>query len=96
MNHSRMPSSSIRKKVRGLIRTTFSSLSPDDDNHNDSGNNDDELIRDKYGKYITSNGTTITTTTNPCFSGDQTPSTPTSSNSFISECIFKRYANFLV
>ncbi|VDK78206.1 unnamed protein product [Litomosoides sigmodontis] len=84
-----MPSSSIRKKVRGLIRTTFSSVSPDGHNYNDSGSSDDELIRDKYGNYITSNGTTITTTASACFSGAHLPPIPTSSNSFISECIFK-------
>ncbi|CAG9539266.1 unnamed protein product [Cercopithifilaria johnstoni] len=93
-----MPSSSIRKKVCGLIRTTFSSLAPDHGNDSDSDHNDGNLIGDKHrhGKHITNNGTTVTTTTtttNPCLSGNCSPLIPTSSNSFISQCIFRGRKN---
>ncbi|EJD73781.1 hypothetical protein LOAG_18821 [Loa loa] len=96
-----MPSSSIRKKVCGLIRTTFSSLTPDSGNDNDNDNDDDDdddddLIGNKNGKHFANNGTTTTTTTtttNSCFLDGCSPSTPTSSNSFISQCIFKSRKN---
>ncbi|VIO94867.1 conserved hypothetical protein [Brugia malayi] len=90
-----MPSSSIRKKVYGLIRTTFSSLAPDDGNDNGNENGGDNLIGDKNGKYITNNGSSVKapTTTNSCIPDDCSPLTPTTSNSFISQCIFKNKKN---
>uniref|UniRef100_A0A0R3RKQ8 PPM-type phosphatase domain-containing protein n=1 Tax=Elaeophora elaphi TaxID=1147741 RepID=A0A0R3RKQ8_9BILA len=88
-----MPSSSIRKKVCGLIRTTFSSLASDDGSDNENNSGDGDLIGDKNGKHITNNGTAVTTTANPCISDDCSPLTPTSSNSFISQCIFKSRKN---
>ncbi|VBB30813.1 unnamed protein product [Acanthocheilonema viteae] len=86
-----MPSSSIRKKICGLIRTTFSSLTSDDCNDNDNDDSDGNLISDRNNKHIISNGTVVTTTitTNPCLFDGCSSLTPTSSNSFISQCIFK-------
>uniref|UniRef100_A0A8R1XKP7 PPM-type phosphatase domain-containing protein n=1 Tax=Onchocerca volvulus TaxID=6282 RepID=A0A8R1XKP7_ONCVO len=92
-----MPSSSIRKKVYGLIRNTFSSISSDIDNDSDNDNNDDDgLIVDKNDKRIINYGTGATTTitsNNPCFPDDYSSLTQTSSNSFISQCIFKSRKN---
>uniref|UniRef100_A0A915PW32 PPM-type phosphatase domain-containing protein n=1 Tax=Setaria digitata TaxID=48799 RepID=A0A915PW32_9BILA len=89
-----MPSSSIRKKVCGLIRTTFSSLAADDDNGNNNNIGDGGgLNGNKNDEYIISNGTTAAagiTATNSYLPDGCSPLTPTSSNSFISQCIFKR------
>ncbi|KAM3718442.1 PP2C-like domain-containing protein [Dirofilaria immitis] len=98
---NRMPSSSIRKKVYGLIRTTFSSVTPDidenDSNGNDNDNNvDDGLFIDKNGKHIINNdtGATITITPTNSYHFDSCSSlTSTSNNSFISQCIFKSRKN---
>ncbi|VDN02246.1 unnamed protein product [Thelazia callipaeda] len=93
-----MPSSSIRKKVCGLIRTTFSSISvADDDNGGVENSKDDDYVNnDKNVRCIRNNDTVKTAASNALLrngcrdNNGCSPLTPTCSNSFITQCIFNR------